>query len=164
MPTFLGVHATDFDSNPIDFVSSRQHSGVVQNITSVDEIPDTANGDNMIICRVPVDAIVRRVRFGCDALGAGTADIGTYRKNTDGTYTAVDDDCFASAIAVTSAVAVTDVTYEAAATDISKALQPLWQRSALSARPAYGDLYIGYTFDTGTSAVATAILEVDYLL
>lgn len=162
MPTFLSVNATNFDATPVNFVDARQHGGVIKCITSVDEVPDTANGDVMIVCRLPVDAIVRRVRFGCDALGAGTADVGTYRKNNDGTYTAVDDDCFASAIAVTSAVAVTDVTYEAAATDISKALQPLWQRSALSARPAYGDLYIGYTFDTGTSTVATALLEVEF--
>lgn len=162
MPTFTGQHIADFDSNPFDVVDARLHGGVLKTMSSVDEVPDTANADNMMIFRLPVDAVVKSVRFACDALGAGTADIGVYKKNGDGTYTAVDDDCFATAIAVTSAVALTDVTYEAAAANIADRNKPLWQKAGLSARPAYGDLYIGYTFDTGTSTVATALLEVDF--
>lgn len=164
MATYLGIHATDFDSNPIDFVDARLHGGRVMTISSVDEVPDTANGDVLIIARVPVDAVIKSVRSANDALGAGTMDLGLYKKNADGTYTAVDDNCFADAIAVTSANALTDVTYEAAATDISKRNQPAWQRAGLSARPAYGDLYIAATFDTGTSSVATLLTEIDYML
>jgi len=164
MATFLGIHATDFDSTPFDVVPARLHGGVIQTISSVDEVPDTSNGDILIIARVPVDAVIKSVRSGNDALGAGTMDLGLYKKNNDGTYTAVDDDCFASAIAVTGANALTDVTYEAAATDISKRNAPAWSRAGLSARPAYGDLYIAATFDVGTSSVATLLTEIDYTL
>lgn len=162
MPNFLGTHITNFDATPPRFEDAKTHGAVLKTLSSVDEVPDTANADTMMIFRLPVDAVVKSVRFACDALGAGTADIGVYRKGNDGTYVAVDDDCFASAIAVTSAVALTDVTYEAAAANIADRNKPLWQKAGLSARPAYGDLYIGYTFDTGTSTVATALLEVDF--
>jgi hypothetical protein len=164
MPTFLGIHATDFDSNPFDVVDARLHGGLIHTISSVDEVPDTANADVLIIARVPVDAVIKSVRSANDALGAGTMDLGLYRKNSDGTYTAVDDDCFASAIAVTSANALTDVTYEAAAANIALRNQSAWQRAGLASRPAYGDLYIAATFDAGTSTVATLLTEIDYTL
>lgn len=162
MATFLGTHITDFDQTSIDFVDSNLHSGRIHSISCVDEIPDTANADNMIVARVPVDAVVKTVRFACDALGAGTIDIGFYRKNANGTYTAVDVDAFATLIAVTSALAITDVTYEAAATNIAFRNQPVWQRAGLSARPDYSDMYIGYYFATGTSAVGTVLLDIEY--
>lgn len=164
MATFLGTHITDFDQTSIDFVRSNVHGGRLHVASSVDEVPDTANGDNMMVLRIPVDAVIRAVYFACDALGAGTADIGFYRKNADGTYTAVDDDAIASAIAVTSAVAKTDITYEAGATNIAFRNQRVWERANLSARPSYSDMYIGYTFDTGTSSVATAMLDVTYTM
>lgn len=164
MATFLGQHITDFDSSPFDVVPSKLHGGLIRTASSVDEVPDTGNGDNMMVIQLPVDAVVKKVSFACDALGAGTADIGVYKKNSDGTYTAVDDDVFATQIAVTSAVALTDVTYEAAATNIADRNKPLWQRAGLSARPAYAEFYVGYTFDTGTSTVATALLEVEYTM
>lgn len=162
MATFLGQHATNFDATPPTVVEGRLHGGYMFTMSSVDEVPDTANGDIMMIFKVPVNSVIKAVRFANDALGAGTADIGVYRKASDGTYVAVDDDVFATAIAVTGANALTDVTYEAAATNIDARNKPLWQRCGLSAQPAYGDFYIGYTFDTGTSSVATALLEVDY--
>ena len=164
MPTFLGQHITDFDSTPFDVVPARLHGGRQFTISDVTEVPDTANGDVLVVARVPVDAVIKSVKFACDALGAGTADIGLYRKASDGTYVAVDDDCFASAIAVTSAVALTDVTYEAAAANIDKRNVPAYTRAGLSARPAYGDLYVALTFDTGTSSVGTALTEIEYTL
>lgn len=163
MTTTKGTHITNMDSTPPEIFNARLHGGVVKICKDAFEIADTGNGDNVIVFKLPIDAVVHRVRFGCDDLTSGTIDIGTYKKNADGTYTAVDDDCFASAIALGSgAVAITDVTYEAGATLIADALQPLWERSNLSARPAYGDLYIGLTTDTGTGATGTVYLEVQY--
>lgn len=162
MATFKGTHITNFDSAPFNSVNARLHGGVVKICKDAFEIADTANADSVILFRLPIDAVVHTVKFACDALSAGTVDIGTYKKNNDGTYTAVDDDCFASAIAVTNAVALTDVTYEAGAALIADALKPLWQRSNLSARPDYGDLYIALTTDTGTGATGTVYVEVQY--
>ncbi len=163
MTTYKGTHITDFDSNPPDVVNARLHGGVIKRVKDAFEIADTANADSVILFRLPIDAVVDRVYFGCDDLTSGTVDIGVYKKNNDGTYTAVDDDCFASAIALGSgAVAVTDVTYEAGATLIADAMQPLWERANLSARPEYGDLYIALTTDTGTGATGTVYVEVVY--
>lgn len=163
MATYKGTHITKFDSTPPELVSSAVHGGYVRSCIDAFEIADTGNGDAVIVFKLPIDAVVKRIRFASDDLTSGTVDIGTFKKNADGTYTAVDDNCFADAIALGSgAVAVTDVTYEAAATDISKAILPLWQRSNLSARPAYGELYIGFTTDTGTGASATVYAEVEY--
>lgn len=163
MTTYKGTHITDFDSTPPDVVNARLHGGVVKIAKDAFEIADTGNADSVILFRLPIDAVVHRVYFACDDLTSGTVDIGTYKKNADGTYTAVDDDCFASAIALGSgAVALTDVTYEAGAALIADALQPLWERSNLSARPAYGDLYIALTTDTGTGATGTVYVEVQY--
>jgi len=162
MATFLGTHVTDFDSTPFDVVDARLHGGLLRTISCVDEVPDTANADVLILARIPIDAVVKSVRSGNDALGAGTMDLGLYKKNADGTYTAVDDNCFADAIAVTGANALTDVTYEAGATLIADRNKPAWQRANLSTRPEYGDLYLAATFDTGTSSVATLLVELDY--
>lgn len=163
MATTKGTHITSFDSTPPTTVNSRLHGGVVKICKDAFEIADTGNGDSVIVFKLPVDAVVHRVRFGCDNLTSGTVDIGVYKKENDGTYTAVDDNCFADAIALGSgAVAVTDVTYEAGATLIADALQPLWERANLSARPAYGDLYVALTTDTGTGATGTVYMEVQY--
>lgn len=164
MTTYLGTYIADFDQTSIDFVSSKQHGGRLMVASSVEEVPDTANGDVLVVLRVPVDGILKKAEFACDALGAGTADIGFYKKNADGTYTAVDDDAIASAIAVTSAVAKTDVTYEAAAANIALRNVPMWQRANLASRPDYSEFFIAYTFDTGTSSVATAMLDIEYLI
>lgn len=161
MATFLGTHITKFDSTPFDVVDSRLHGGTVKSYVDAFELADTANNDFAIVFRLPIDAVVKRVLFGCDALGAGTADIGLYKKNNDGTYTAVDQDCFATLIAVTSAVAVTDVTYEAGATNIANARKALWEIAGLSTRPEYGDLYVTITTPTGTSTVGTVYLELE---
>lgn len=161
MTTYKGNQITSQDATPPDVVSGKLAGGEVRRWVDVFEEADNANADFRIVFKLPIDLVVSQVNFACDALSAGTVDIGLYKKNADGTYTAVDDDCFASAIAVTTAVAKTDVTYEAAAADIADALQPLWQRANLSARPSYGDMYLGLTYDTGTGAAGTVLVEVE---
>lgn len=162
MATFKGTHITKFDSTPMETVNSRLHGGVLKTCKDAFEIADTANDDNVILFRLPIDTVVHKIRFACDALSAGTVDIGLYRKAADGTYVAVDQDCFATLIAVTGAVAITDVTNEAGATNIADMLKPIWQRAGLSTRPAYNDMYLALTTPTGTGATGTVYVEVEY--
>lgn len=159
MPTFKGTHITNFDATPPTVVDAQLHGGAVKYYVDAFECPDTANADIMHIFRVPVDSVPISLRWANDALGAGTVDIGLYRKNADGSYTAVDDDCFATQIAVTGANAEAEVLYEAAAANIDLSDRPLWVWAGLSARPAYNDFYVSLTFDTGTSTVATASIK-----
>lgn len=162
MTTYYGTNMTNFVATPPALVNARLHGGVVKNTIDAFEMTASATTDVWIIDKLGVDAVVRKVVLASDALGAGAVNVGTYRKNADGTFTAVDADCFASAVDLSSAVAPTDVTYEAAAANISKAMYPLWQRSGLSARPAYGELYIGLAPSTATSDAGTVMVSVDF--
>lgn len=155
MPTYLGTHIAKFDATPPETVNARLHGGVVKEWKDAYEEINNENGDVRILFRLPIDLVPSELLFACDALGAGTVDIGLYRKNNDGTYTAVDDDCFASAIAVTSAVANADQIFEAGAANIDDTNKPLWQWANLSTRPDYADLFLALTFDAGTSQGGT---------
>lgn len=97
------------------------------------------------LCQVPSNARVDSVRFQCAALGASTTlDVGVYYP----TYipagaglagslasTAISQAFFASAIACTSAVALTEVTNESLTNTIDKQEMPLWQALGLTTDP-----------------------------
>lgn len=159
MATLKGSHITDFDSNPFDVVHSRLHGGNLKHYRDAFEIGDTDNGDITHVFKVGIDEVPVSLKFACDALTSGALDIGLYKKNADGTYSAVDDDAFASAIDPSSAVALTEKLYEAAATNIANAKKTMWEWAGLSARPAYAELYVSITHDTGTGADGTVLLE-----
>jgi len=162
MTTYKGTHITDFDSNPFDSVNARLHGGVVKACVDTFELADTANADDAIVFRLPIDAVIHSLKFACDDLGtAGTVDIGLHKKNSDGTYSAVDADAFANNIDV-NAAAVGLTEYRFSAKGIETANQALWELGALSARPDYADLYISLTTDTGTTAAGTVTMQVLY--
>jgi hypothetical protein len=162
MTTYKGTHITNFDSKPFTSVNGRLHGGVKKIAVDTFELADTADADDVIVFRLPIDAIIHRLEFGCDDLGdAGTVDIGVHKKNADGTYTAVDADAFANNIDVnSSAVAMTD--YRFSAQGIETANEALWELASLTSRPDYADLYISLTTDTGTTAAATVTMRVEY--
>lgn len=163
MATFKGNHITDFDSNPPDVVNARLHGGVLKHARDQFELADTANGDIAHVLKLPIDAVITSIKLASDDLGtAGTIDIGFYKKNNDGTYTAVSAGAIANNIDVsTAAVALTEYRYSVKG--IETANQSAWELAGLAARPAYGDLFLSLTTDTGTTAVGTVLLEVTYL-
>jgi hypothetical protein len=162
MATFKGTHITNFDATPFNSVNSRLHGGVVKNITDAFELADTANADFAIVAKLPVDAIIKSIKFACDDLGtAGTVDIGFYTKAADGTYTAVDADAIANNIDVNAgAVALTEYRYSVKG--IETANQAAYTLAGLSARPDYTDIYVGLTTDTGTTQAGTVLIDIDY--
>ena len=163
MATQKGNHITDFDSQPADVVNSRLHGGVLKHARDQFELTDTANGDIAHVLKLPIDAVIPSIKFASDDLGtAGTVDIGFYKKNDDGTYSAVDADAIANNIDVSSA-AVSLTEYRYSAKGIETANQTAWELAGLSARPAYGELYLSLTTDTGTTADGTVLLECTYL-
>ena len=162
MATFLGTHITKFDSTPPATVNARQHGGLVKYIGDTFELADTANADFAIVAKLPIDSMLVSLKAAFDDLGsAGTVDIGFYKKNADGTYTVVDADAIANNLDVnTAAVALTE--YRFSAKGIETMNQNVWELAGLSARPAYTDMYVGLTTDTGTTAAATATVQILY--
>lgn len=103
---------------------------------------------------VPFSAKVKRIRFTSQAQGAGTIDIGAYypligpTAKADLAANAIDQDFFASAVAVTSASVWVDVTNESGTYTADKATQPLWAALGLTSNPG------GLCHIAGTLAVA----------
>ena len=86
---------------------------------------------------IPSNAVVSHVFFQSAAQAAGAMDVGVYRTNADG-GAVVDQDFFATAIAVTGAVVLTNVTNESAAAGgytIAKQSMPLWQAAGMTSDP-----------------------------
>lgn len=159
MTTYKGTHITDFDSTPPDVVHAKMHGGNVKYYGDAPELVDTADGDIIHVLRLPIDAILINAYFACDDLGtAGTADIGFYKKNTDGTYTAVSAGALANNIDV-NAAAVARTDYRFSVKGIETANQTLWELAGLSAKPAYQDIYLSVTTDTGTTTAGTILLQ-----
>lgn len=157
-----GTHVTNFDAKPPLTVPSRQHGGVVKYAGDTLELADTANNDTAVIIKLPIDAVIQSIKFACDDLGdAGTVDITFFYKNADGTYTEIADGLIANGIDV-NAAAVSLTEYRFSVKNINTVNQSAWELAGLSARPAYGDIYLGVTTDTGTTAAGTVTMQVLY--
>lgn len=134
--------------------------------TDTMEVTALSTDDTVVLCRIPVDAIITSLQIACDDLATSsiTIDLGLYEGFTDGVAaSAVDDDCFATAVDVDGGVAFTEYRYEAA--NISTAGQPAWEVGSLSARPSYGnfDLVLHVNAASGGQA-GTLSYKVEYLI
>lgn len=115
---------------------------------------EVANGNSSTstfrIARVPSSIVIHNVELAWDALGGScAADLGIYEVAANG-GAAVDADEFASAIAMASAGTWKSEMEEAAATDIAKIGQPLWQRLGFTSDPAKAyDIVATLTADSG---------------
>lgn len=121
--------------------------------------PDNANGDKTRIMKIHSSERVWGLEFSCAAAGAGTVDLGVNYEPTDpdGIGTTIDDDEFATAIAITSANARTQVFGEAGAANDLRIGQRLWEIVGLTEDPNVF-LELVATFDTGTSQAAAMVV------
>lgn len=144
----------------------REQSGHVVTVAA-----DSQNSIYQLV-RLPFSAKVKDVLFESAAQAAGTFDVGVYYA-TDGSNAlsktallaadAIDQDFFATLIAVTSAVARTDITNESGLYTIDKREQPLWQALGLAADPG-GNADICITIVTAiTTGAARAGISVKYV-
>jgi hypothetical protein len=108
---------------------------------------------------------ISSIEIAADALGTGALyDVGIYDIAANG-GAAIDDDEFASALDLSAAVALTNVTNEAAATDLVKMEMALWERLGLTEDPkkwydvvltadgagtAAGDIFVRVRYVDGT--------------
>ena len=162
MTTLKATHITNFDAKPPLTVNSRLHGGKPKHYQDAFEIGDTDNADITVVFKVGIDEVPSSLKIASDNLTSGTLEIGLYRKKTDGTYVAVDVDCFATAVALGSgAIAVTEKLFEADATNIDNGNKAMWEWAGLSARPDYAELYVALTHTVGTGADGTFFMQLD---
>jgi len=162
MPQFILGTVSNMDSKPFEKTLPSKSRGHRKGLVGTFELPDTADADTAIFEKIQVDAVIATFRFAFDDLGtAGTVDLGFFKRNQDGTYTVVDADAMANNIDVNAAaVAMTDYRYSAKGIETTG--QTVWELAGLSARPEYGDLYIGITTDTGTTAAGTVAYDITF--
>lgn len=114
------------------------------------------------LVRLRSTAFVKRIVLDSAAQGSSTAlDFGLYYSsdNRDGTSaanagTVIDQDFFASAVDVSSAVRASDITNESGTYTLDKRIQPLWQAAGLSTDPGgYFDIVATSTATINTGAL-----------
>ena len=162
MATQKATNITEFDTTPPSVVDSKTANGYERVIFDTIEATALSVSDVVILARVPVDALLSSVLLATDDLGTtGVLDLGYYKKNADGTYTAVDSNNLASSLDVnTAAVAFTERRYSAH--NIDTVQKKVWELAGLSARPSYDHMYIALTATTATTATGTISIIVKY--
>ena len=140
--------------------SMRVASGIVECVAG-----DFSAGDTIMLAPVPSNASVISITLAHDDIDTGTTittDVGLY--TSDGNVTAVDDDCYASAItALRGAVAMpgTEVAFEAR--NLDKHGQKVFQDAGLSADPNL-QYFIGLKHDAAGDAAGTIAFTITYIV
>jgi hypothetical protein len=163
---------TNLDASPI--VSNTAGEGAAAPLKSVSAFCTTvASGSQDAtyqFVRVPSNAKIKRIDFESQAQAAGTLDIGVYYA-TDGVggkptallaANAIDQDFFASAVAVTSLSQPTNVVNESGTNTIDKRNMPLWQAVGLTADPGGFFDIVGTIGTAITTGAAMWGMTVDY--
>lgn len=122
--------------------------------------------------RVPSTAKIHAMWFESQAQAAGTIDFGLYYA-TDGLIgkatsllaaAAIDQDFFASAVAVTSLSQPTNIVNESGTNTAAKRVQPLWQAVGLTSDPGGNFDIVGTVvtaITTGTGIMGLTVLYTD---
>lgn len=158
----LSTVITGADSQPRVLTNAHLSRGqVFEAVGTVEVAAADSDTSTFRFARLRSSDRVSSIHVWSDAITAGTSfDIGLYRIAADG-GAVVDADLFASAVDLSSAVAGTDVTFEATATNISQIEKRLWELLGLSSDPGY-DYDVVLTANTVGSAAGTISLRVRF--
>lgn len=140
----------------------------VRSATVVDkgtvEFTPTADGDTLLLTRLPVNATLDSIRIAADDLASTscTVNLGFYK--ADSNITIIDEDIMATAIDVGGgATAFTEYRYEVQ--DINTISQRVWELAGLSTEPDYGEVYLALTVAAVSGAQAGTVSSyVEYTL
>lgn len=120
--------------------------------------------------RVASNAKVKKLWFESAAQTSGAIDVGLYYA-TDGlgnkpaallASNAISQAFFASAVIVTGAVAITEITNESGSYTADKRVQPLWQAVGLTADPGGNFDIVGTVTTTVTTGAGLMALTAEY--
>ncbi len=139
-----------------------------EKIARVEVLAALTTGDTYALFTLPSNARVSSLEFACDAITTtGNFDFGLYTVDQKtGVETVVDQDFFASAVVMTTAVAPwTDVNYEAAVARIDEAELRLFERTgvALTADPKV-QYVVALTATNDTATDGTVVVRVRYVV
>ncbi len=156
------TEVTNADTNKDKFASNGYQE--IVKVATIEVAAADSDTSTFRLMRLPSNAVITQLELASDALGtSATYDLGIYDIAENNSGGAVDADEFASDLNLSSAVAWTNVLEEAAATDISKIGQPLWQRLGETSDP--GKPYdLVATGDTAGDAAGTISVRVRYYL
>lgn len=167
---FFGVEnhkstiVTNSDATPnVNTPALINHGRLREQVATKEIAAADDNGTVVRLFRVWSGWRISSIELGSDALGTGAAyDVGVYDTAAEG-GAAVDDNEFADGVDLSGATALTDVTYEAAATEISKIEMALWERLGLTEDPKkwYDIALTGDTAGTSAGTVAARLRYVD---
>lgn len=157
---------TNSDSNPaVMNTVGEGAAGMLKEISgSAVTIASGSTDATYQLVRVPSNCKVKSIMWESGAQAAGTMDVGLYYA-TDGqggkplallAANAIDQDFFASLLAVTSAILPTEIVHESGTYTIDKRTQPLWQAVGLTSDPG-GFFDIVATIVTAITTGATRI-------
>ena len=159
---------TNADATPPRLTNSRIIRGRLHESVGMLE---AANGDDIAsiyrLCRVPANARISQLLLSCDAITTGAADVGVYKTARDG-GAVVDVDFFGSAVSIATALAHSDITYEADPADAGAGFgkadseKPLWEALGLTADPG-GAYDIALTLTAAAEAAGTMVLRTRYV-
>lgn len=127
---------------PVANLTGAGAAGYLREIGGYITAPASASVDSTFrAVRLPSTVKVKAIVINSQAQAAGKVDIGVYYPTAgpgavaDLAANAIDQDFFATAVDLASAVQPTDVTNESGTYTPAKQLQPLWQAIGLSADP-----------------------------
>ena len=127
---------------------------------------DLSAADTVMLAPIPSNAGIVSIVLYNDDIDSGTTitcDVGVYSES-NGTFTAKDDDAYASAITTfrgAVAGAGTDVTFEARA--IEKHGQAVWEDAGYATDPG-GYLFIGLLFDAAGDTGGDLSFTIEYVV
>jgi hypothetical protein len=167
MATVKSTLIGNLDASPVIRNSDETDGGNLRSEKSVATISATIpSADIVHMVRVPTSACVRDILLSAaDATTALAADVGLYRQNDDGTYTAVDVDFFASAYDFTAGpITNLSVLNESTTNTPTKQTQPLWLAAAGLAADPGGYYVVSLTITTtGNGGPTTVALEAQFV-
>lgn len=128
---------------------------------TVEMLTSVATDEYAALLVIPSNCILHQLLWHSDAMTSGTMNVGVWTINRDGTLTAVDVDFFATALAVSSAVASTDILNEAGNVPIESRGAAL---NTLTGLTGIGDTHIAIAAQPAVVAGAdgTILLEALY--
>ncbi len=164
MTNTLSTNLTNYAATPPLVINGRLDGGLSKRNFDTVEAPVLSINDTVMLARVPVDAVLGSIQLATDDLGTtGILDYGFYKRNADGTFTAVLAAAIATGLDVNAAaVAFTERRFSVL--DINTVQKQAWELAGLSVRPSYDYLYIGLVATTATTAIGTVSQKLEYTL
>ena len=157
---------TNFEASPQVMNPAYQQHGVVRIIQGTIALAagDLSASDTVMLAPIPTNASVTSIKLFNDDLDSGstnTCDVGLW--TADGIVTAVDDDCYASAITDLRAAVTTGTEVAFEARNVNLMGQRVWEDAGQSSDPG-GYYNIGLIFDAAGDTAGDLSFMIEYVV